>query len=86
MKMVNRHYLPLIGLCAASICVSACGNRKDLRPQAGSELPPAPYGRSTKPSSDELLEASTQARRESSVELRTRSEERQPDPFDLPPE
>jgi hypothetical protein len=83
---LNRPGMSLIALVAVSLCVSACGNRKDLRPQEGAALPPAPYGRATSPTASELLEASTQARRESSVELRTRSEERQPDPFDLPPE
>jgi hypothetical protein len=49
-------------------------------------LPPAPYGSDHKPSAAELLKPDPQAAPQRSVELRTRSEERQDDPFDLPPE
>ena len=35
---------------------------------------------------EELLEPSPQARPERSIELRSESEEREDDPFDLPPE
>ena len=46
----------------------------------------APHGSSERPSSKELLQTTTQAAPERSVELRKRSESRQDDPFDLPPE
>jgi hypothetical protein len=66
--------------------LAACGVKADLKPQAGKVLPVAPYGRSDKPSSAELLETTQQATPERSVELRKRSEKRADDPFDLPPE
>ena len=49
-------------------------------------LPVAPYGREDKPTAEELLATDPQSAPERSVELRRRSEEREDDPFDLPPE
>ena len=49
-------------------------------------LSPAPYGRTDRPTAEELLELSPQAAPERNVELRRESEEREDDPFDLPPE
>lgn len=81
--MIKRT-LPVI---AASACVlSACGQRADLNPSAENSLPPARYGSETQPDAEELLEMETLAAPERSVELRRRSEEREDDPFDLPPE
>lgn len=65
--------------------LSACGQRANLAVKDGGSLPPAPYGREQKPTVDELLETPTLAIPKRSVELRTRSEEREDDPFDLPP-
>ena len=73
----------------ASACLAAlaaCGQSRDLEPRSGSALPPAPFGAGEKPNADELLELETLAAPERSVELRRRSEEREDDPFDLPPE
>ncbi|MEP3050567.1 MAG: hypothetical protein ABJP48_11305 [Erythrobacter sp.] len=66
--------------------LSACGARAPLAPVEGASLPVAPIGADTPPSANELLELSTLAAPERSVELRRRSEEREDDPFDLPPE
>jgi len=49
-------------------------------------LPPTPYGAQTQPDADQLLVLDPQAAPERSVELRRESEEREDDPFDLPPE
>lgn len=68
------------------IALGACGARNDLRPQPGAELPTAPYGETERKTADELLEPDIQAEPERSVELRTRSEVREEDPFDLPPQ
>lgn len=65
--------------------LAACGQRSALALKPGQQLPPAPYGRAEKPAADELLQTPTAAIPERSVELRTRSEEREDDPFDLPP-
>lgn len=69
-----------------AILIAACGQKADLEPQAGQSLPPAPYGAEAPPDSEELLELPALAAPERSVELRRRSEEREDDPFDLPPE
>jgi hypothetical protein len=79
---VNRA-LPLALLALA---LTACGSQKDLTPVAGAELPPAPFGRADPPTANELLVLDPQAAPERNVELRRESEEREDDPFDLPPE
>ena len=66
--------------------LAACGSQKDLEPVAGASLPPPPYGRSDPPTAAELLALDPQAAPERNVELRRESEEREDDPFDLPPE
>lgn len=65
--------------------LAACGNRVDLRPAAGQAMPAAPLGRADSPTADEMLTRTPQQAPKRSVELRTRSEEREDDPFDLPP-
>ncbi|WP_232842945.1 LPS translocon maturation chaperone LptM [Allopontixanthobacter confluentis] len=66
--------------------LSACGQKGDLEPAAGQSLPVAPLGADVQPDARDLLEPETQAAPERSVELRKRSEDREDDPFDLPPE
>lgn len=73
-------------LLAGAALLSACGVRAPLAPPPGTSLPVAPYGATTQPGADELLRRDALAAPERSVELRRRSEERQDDPFDLPPE
>lgn len=70
----------------ALLALTACGQQADLRPAPGATLPVAPYGSSIPPDAEDLLVLDPQAAPERSVELRRRSEERQDDPFDLPPE
>ncbi len=65
--------------------LAGCGSYSDLKPAAGDSPPPAPYGRSDPPTAEELLELDPQAAPERTVELRRQSEEREDDPFDLPP-
>jgi hypothetical protein len=71
--------------CGLLVTLAACGSRKDLSLEQGQQLPPAPYGRAVKPTPIELLATPPLAIPERSVELRTRSEKRDDDPFDLPP-
>jgi predicted small lipoprotein YifL len=73
----------LIGLGCA---LAACGSRAPLEPPQGASLPPAAYGTAEQPDTEQLLELPALAAPERSVELRRRSEEREDDPFDLPPE
>ncbi|MEP2737109.1 MAG: hypothetical protein ABJP34_12530 [Erythrobacter sp.] len=82
--MRNSVKISLILGCA--LAVTGCGQRADLEPRAGTSLPQTPYGAVTAPEAEELLTLETQAAPERSVELRRRSEEREDDPFDLPPE
>lgn len=77
-----RRALPLILL----ISLGACAQRTPLEPLAGKSLPVAPYGAKTTPDADALLAPPPQAVPERNVELRSRSEERADDPYDLPPE
>lgn len=71
---------------AACFALAGCGQRADLVPPPGVSLPPAPYGADVRPGAAQLLELDPQAAPERSVELRSESEEREDDPFDLPPE
>ncbi len=71
---------------AALLSLCACGQKTALEPVKGNALPPAPYGAEAQPTSEELLALPPTAAPDRSVELRTRSEEREDDPFDLPPE
>jgi len=68
------------------ILLAACGAQRDLEPQAGKSLPQAPFGRADPPTADELLQPPPEAQPARTVELRQQSEEREDDPFDLPPE
>lgn len=71
---------------AVLLLLAACGAQKDLEPQAGKVLPPAPFGRADRPNPEELLVPQPEAVPVRTVELRQQSEERADDPFDLPPE
>jgi len=75
----------IVALLIGCAMLAACGQTAPLRPKAGKELPVAPLGRETRPTAKELLEVPTQAAPERNVELRSRSEDRKDDPFDLPP-
>ena len=75
-----------IPLAVLLLALAACGSQRDLRPAAGQSLPPAPFGRADPPTANELLRLDPQAAPERTVELRRESEEREDDPFDLPPE
>ena len=76
--------LPII-LSGAAL-LAGCGQQAALEPPPGESLPPAPYGSAERPDAEDLLKLDPQAAPERSVELRRRSEEREDNPFDLPPE
>lgn len=71
---------------AIALLLAACGKAAPLKPAAGEALPAAPYGARATPTSEQLLTPTTEARPNRSDELLKRSEERQSDEFDLPPE
>lgn len=68
------------------LALAACGETAELKPKPGHSLPVAPYGRDDRPAPSRLLMPDPQASPERSDELRQRSEPRQDDPFDLPPQ
>jgi len=78
--------LRLAVLGAATLALAACGNTRELMARKGHNLPTAPYGVGYRPGPDALLQRPTQAAPQRNVELRTRSQERDDDPFDLPPQ
>lgn len=71
---------------ALGLTLAACGARTGLEPAPEASLPPAAHGENAQPEAEQLLELETLAAPERSVELRRRSEEREDDPFDLPPD
>ena len=73
-------------ILAGAAFLAGCGQQAALEPPPGESLPPAPYGSAERPDAEDLLELDPQAAPERSVELRRRSEEREDNPFDLPPE
>ena len=79
-----RRILP--ALLAAAALVAGCGVRAPLEPAPGEALPVAPETATRQPTSAELLERPAIARPARVDELITRSEEREEDRFDLPPQ
>ena len=68
------------------LALAACGNPAPLTPLAGRSLPPPPPLEEDRPTAAQLLTPGPQARPDRTDEILTRSEERQPDRFDLPPD
>lgn len=75
-----------LSLSLTLLALAGCAQRAPLEPAAGSSLPAAPYGAKSTPDAEALLRPPPQAAPARTVELRSRSEERADDPFDLPPE
>ena len=79
---------PMITALAAGTLVAAlaaCGAKEDLKPPAGEPAPAIPLGATRAPTTKELTTPDAQARPARSDELLKRSEQREPDDFDLPP-
>ncbi len=68
-----------------SLVLTACGGRVKLAPQQGKSLPVKPEEALNRPSVEDMITPSPQARPKRSDESLTRSEERRDDKFDLPP-
>ncbi|APE28183.1 hypothetical protein [Aurantiacibacter gangjinensis] len=73
-------------LTLSALLIAGCAQKAALEPAPGETLPPPPYGATQPLDADQLLELDPQAAPERSIELRRESEEREDDPFDLPPE
>lgn len=70
----------------ALVLLSACGGRAALQPPSGTARVPVPRGATAQPTAQQLMTPSEQSRPERNAELLTKSQEREDDPFDLPPE
>jgi hypothetical protein len=75
----------LLLLLSAASMLAACGKREPLQPAPGQAMPPAPASAARAPTADELLTPPAIARPRLSDDTLRRSEEREDDPFDLPP-
>jgi predicted small lipoprotein YifL len=69
-----------------ALLLAGCGARAPLEPEPGHALPVAPETAARQPTSEELLDPPPIARPARVDELLTRSEEREDDRFDLPPQ
>jgi hypothetical protein len=69
-----------------TLALAGCARKLALEPAPGESLPVAPVGRDTPLTSEELLALPPLAAPERNIELRSESEVREDDPFDLPPE
>ena len=69
-----------------ALLLAGCGVRAPLEPEPGRSLPVAPATAARAPTSEELLEPPPITRPARVDELLTRSEEREEDRFDLPPQ
>jgi len=69
-----------------ALALAGCGQTAELKPAPGHTLPVAPHGRGDRPSANQLLTPLPQDAPQRSVELRSRSEDREDDPYDLPPQ
>jgi hypothetical protein len=73
-------------LLCAGLALAACGRRADLAYPTGSTGPATPAGATVPPTPRQLTEPNAEARPERDDEVLRQSEEREPDPYDLPPE
>jgi hypothetical protein len=65
--------------------LAACGNMEPLQPKAGQGMPAKPAMAARAPTTEELLTPPANARPARQDDGLRRSEEREDDPFDLPP-
>lgn len=82
---MRRPMLTALTATALLAGLGACGSREDLKPAAGQPAPVVPVGAARAPTTEELTTPDAQARPTRSDELLKRSEQREPDDFDLPP-
>jgi hypothetical protein len=85
--MSAKRNLALTALTGALLisALGACGKKESLKPVAGDPPAPLPLGAKRAPTTEELTTPDAQAKPARSDELLKRSEQRQPDDFDLPP-
>jgi hypothetical protein len=82
--MAEAFMRPLL-LLPGLLLVAACGNMEPLQPKAGEGMPAKPAMAARAPTTEELLTPPSNARPARQDDGLRRSEEREDDPFDLPP-
>jgi hypothetical protein len=75
----------ILFLIPAFALLAACGKMEPLQPGAGEGMPVKPAMAARAPTTDELLTPPAHARPDRQDDGLRRSEEREDDPFDLPP-
>ena len=75
----------IVIVIAFAAALSACGSRTQLKPGPNMTAVPKAAASAAPETPEQLMAPTSQARPERTVDLRTRSEERQIDPFDTPP-
>lgn len=75
-----------IAALATALALAGCGARAELVYPSGSRGPATPLGAAQPPAPSDLTEPTVAARPERDDEALRQSEERTPDPFDLPPQ
>jgi hypothetical protein len=83
---MNRIAPAAVPLLASALALAGCGGREPLRPAPGESMPVAPEAAAAPLTTDELLTPPPIARPLRVDELLRRSEEREEDRFDLPPQ
>lgn len=68
-----------------SLVLSGCGAREALKGKPGQKPTPTAYGATRPQTPTEMMQPSTQARPDRNAEPLLQSQDRQQDPFDLPP-
>jgi len=78
--------LSVIIISALAFCMAGCGKMGSLEPRTGNDMPPKAYGQTSAQTAEALTTPSVQARPGRTDELLKRSERREDDPFDVPPD
>jgi len=82
---MTRPVAPLLLAVTAALALGGCGRIADLAFVPGQPGPAMPVGATVAPTPESMTSPSTQAQPKRSDELLRQSQEREADPFDLPP-
>lgn len=85
---MSRYRLIMTGILGGltALSLTACGQKADLKPPAGEAPQAVPVGALRAPTTEELTTPDVQARPARGDEILKRSQRREPDDFDLPPQ
>lgn len=85
MTIAARTTMTALLALSALAALSACGARKELQRPEGMSAVPTARGAEEPAAPEQLMRSGEQARPDRSAEPLKQSQERQVDPFDLPP-